>query len=143
VPPQYYAGTTMPEILIVEDDLAIRKLFARTLASLGNIEEAKDGLEAVKLLNAKKYDAILLDMHMAGLDGPGVLDDLETKKGVNQRTPVFVITADPSVSTRAQAIHRSRFYLQKPVKLQLLATLVQGVLPKDSSPPSKPGAPRR
>jgi CheY-like chemotaxis protein len=133
----------MPDILIVEDDLAIRKMFARTLATLGNIEEAKDGLEAVKMLDAKKYDAILLDMHMSGLDGPGVLDDLEKKRGVNQKTPVFVITADPSVNTRAQAIHRSRFYLQKPVKLALLATLVQGVLPKAVPPPSKPSAPRR
>lgn len=133
----------MPEILIVEDDLAIRKMFARALAALGNIDEAANGLDAVKRLDSKKYDAILLDMHMAGLDGPGVLDDLENKKGLNQRTPVFVITADPSVETRAQAIHRSRFYLQKPVKLQLLTTLVQGVLPNAGPPPSRPGTPRR
>jgi two-component system response regulator PrrA len=134
----------MPEILIVEDDLAIRKMFARTLSPLGRIDEASNGLDAVKLLDQKKYDAILLDMHMSGLDGAGVLDDLEAKKGLNERTPVFVITADPSVYTRAQAIHRSRFYLQKPVKLALLAMLVTGVLPKAGAPPpSRPSAPRR
>lgn len=122
----------MPVILIVEDDLAIRKMYARTLAPLASIEEAANGLEAVKALDQKKYDAILLDMHMGGLDGLGVLDDLEAKKGLNARTPVFVITADPTVSTRAKALPRSRFYLQKPVKLQVLLTLVQGVLPGQS-----------
>lgn len=119
----------MPVILVVEDDLAIRKMYARTLAPLATIEEASNGLDAVKLLDQKKYDAILLDMHMGGLDGLGVLDDLEAKKGLNARTPVFVLTADPSVGTRARALPRSRFYLQKPVKLQLLLTLVQSVLP--------------
>lgn len=133
----------MAEILIVEDDLAIRKMFARTLAHLGNIDEAPDGLQAVKLLDSKKYDAILLDMHMSGMDGIGVLDDIEAKKGLNARTPVFVITADPSVATRAQAIHRSRFYLQKPVKLQILTTLVMGVLPKSAQSQPAPSAPRR
>lgn len=125
----------MPNILIVEDDLAIRKMYARTLASLGKIDEASGGLQAVALLDQKKYDAILLDMHMGGLDGLGVLDDLEAKKGLNARTPVFVITADPSVDTRARAMPRSRFYLQKPVKLTVLLTLVQGVL---GSEPNKP-----
>jgi CheY-like chemotaxis protein len=125
----------MPDILICEDDLAIRKLFARALAHLGNIDEAGSGTDAVKLLDAKKYDAILLDMNMPGLDGVGVLDDIEKKKGLNARTPVFVVTADPSVNTRAQAMHRSRFYLQKPVKLPMLTTLVMGVLP--SSGPAK------
>jgi CheY-like chemotaxis protein len=134
----------MPEILIVEDDLAIRKMFARSLAPLGHIEEAANGLEAVKLLDQKKYDAILLDLHMSGLDGMGVLDDLEAKKGVNARTPVFVITADPSVHTRNEALNRSRFYLQKPVKLAQLVMLVTSVLPKAGAPaPSGPGAPRR
>ena len=123
----------MPEILIVEDDLAIRKMFARTLAHLGNIDEAGTGIDAVKLLDGKKYDAILLDMHMPGMDGVGVLDDMEQKKGLNARTPVFVITADPGVNTRAQAMHRSRFYLQKPVKLPMLTTLVMGVLPQSGA----------
>jgi CheY-like chemotaxis protein len=123
----------MPDILICEDDLAIRKMFARTLAHLGNIDEAGNGNDAVKLLDSKKYDAILLDMNMPGMDGIGVLDDIEKKKGLNARTPVFVVTADPSVSTRAQAMHRSRFYLQKPVKLPMLTTLVMGVLPQSGS----------
>lgn len=118
----------MPEILIVEDDLAIRKMFARTLATLGHIDETGVGTHAVELLDKKKYDAILLDMHLPGLDGIGVLNDLEAKRGLNARTPVFVITADPSVETRHKAMHKSRFYLQKPVKLTVLMTLVQGVL---------------
>jgi CheY-like chemotaxis protein len=133
----------MPDILIVEDDLAIRKLFARTLAHLGNIDEAGNGTDAVKLLDAKKYDAVLLDMNMPGMDGLGVLDDLEAKKGLNAKTPIFVITADPSVNTRAQAIHRTRFFLQKPVKLPLLTTLVLGVLPKGAVPAAAPSSPRR
>jgi CheY-like chemotaxis protein len=133
----------MPDILIVEDDLAIRKLFARTLAHLGNIDEAGNGTDAVKLLDAKKYDAVLLDMNMPGMDGLGVLDDLEAKKGLNAKTPIFVITADPSANTRAQASHRSRFFLQKPVKLPLLTTLVLGVLPKGAVPAAAPSGPRR
>ncbi|MBP5276001.1 MAG: response regulator, partial [Lachnospiraceae bacterium] len=53
----------MIEVLIVEDDLEIRKLLANFLSEKGmNITEAKDGDIAYDYIQDKSFDIILLDM---------------------------------------------------------------------------------
>ena len=129
----------MSQLLIVEDDDSIRKMFVLALTKLADIDEAAGGETALQLLGRKKYDAILLDLNMAGVDGVAVLKALEVANATNHGTPVFVITAEPSVELREQARKRSRYFISKPVKIAVLQTLVAGVLGKSA----KDAAPNR
>jgi DNA-binding response OmpR family regulator len=57
-------------ILIVEDDLAIRRLVKLVLEREGyQVEVASDGIEAVLKLGVLDYDVIILDLMMPNLDG--------------------------------------------------------------------------
>lgn len=124
----------MARLLIVDDDPAIRAMFVRTLRSLGEIEEAGGGQDALRLLSAHEFDVVLLDLHMPTTDGFTVLETLGGKPGPNRETPVFVITADMSDEARIRALRRHAvFLLTKPVNLGSLHSFVSSSLQKRAS----------
>lgn len=136
----------MAGILIIDDDPTIRTMFARALQSHAEIEQASNGAEGLRLLEAKKYGVVLLDLHMPGVDGLAVLQALSTKPGPNRDTPIIVVTADTSDKARAQAFERRAvFVLTKPVPLATLGTVVASALKRAArtNPPSSgPLSPR-
>lgn len=148
----------MAGILIVDDDPTIRTMFARALAGLADVETASNGGEALRLLGAKKYSLVLLDLHMPVMDGFVVLHTLSSKQGPNKDTPIYVVTADMSEQARIRALRRHAvFFLTKPVPLATLSTLVEASLKKaaareqaalaarelPSSPPPPPAAAKK
>lgn len=119
----------MPSILIVDDDATNRVMYSRLLRPLGDVEQASDGGAALKLLSVRKYDVILLDLHMPVIDGFTVLGVLETKQGPNRDTPVYVITADTTEQARAQTFARGAVcFLTKPVPMGTLLAFVSATL---------------
>lgn len=121
----------MAGILIVDDDPTVRSLFARALGSLGQIDLATNGGDALRMLAAKKYGIVLLDLHMPVIDGFIVLHTLSTKPGPNRDTPIYVVTADTSDQACVRALRRHAvFFLTKPVPLATLTALVDSALKK-------------
>jgi DNA-binding response OmpR family regulator len=60
----------MPNILVAEDDAAVREFVARGLTHIGHkVTTVEDGLAAVAALAAARYDLLLTDIVMPGLDG--------------------------------------------------------------------------
>lgn len=130
----------MAGILIVDDDPTIRTMFARALGSLGETEQASNGGEALRMLAAKKYGVVLLDLHMPLMDGFVVLHTLTNKPGLNKDTPIYVITADTSDQARIRALRRQAvFLLTKPVPIATLTALVDSALKKavKRTPPTR------
>jgi CheY-like chemotaxis protein len=124
-------GCIVAAILIVDDDPTIRMMFARALGSLGEVEQAGNGAEALRLLGAKRYGIILLDLHMPVIDGFVILHTLASKPGPNRETSVYVITADVSEQARVRALRRHAvFLLTKPVPIATLVALVDSALKK-------------
>jgi len=138
----------MASILIVDDDPTIRMMFSRALRERGEISEASSGADALRMLGAKKFNVILLDLHMPMIDGFAILHELGSKPGPNRDTPVFVITADISDQARIRAMRRHAvFFLTKPVPIGTLVSLVDSSLKKSAEraqTPTKPlqAAPR-
>jgi len=121
----------MGGILIVDDDPTIRAMFARALTPLGDVEQAANGAEALRLLGAKKFGVVLLDLHMPVVDGFVILRTLAGKPGPNRDTPVYVVTADVSDQARIRALRRHAvFLLTKPVPIATLTALVDSTLKK-------------
>jgi CheY-like chemotaxis protein len=121
----------VPHILVTDDDAAIRAMFARSLRSLGEVEEANGGAAALRRLAARKFDLLILDLHMPLVDGFSVLEALATKGGPNRDTPILAVTADESQQARIRAFRRHAiFLLSKPVHLATLVSLAESSLKK-------------
>jgi len=132
----------MANILIVDDDFTIRTMFARALKDLGEVEQASNGADALRLLGAKKYGVVLLDLHMPGIDGFAILQSLSSKPGPNKDTPVYVVTADGSDQSRISALRRHAvFFLSKPVPIGTLVALVDSTLKKSAARAATPARP--
>jgi CheY-like chemotaxis protein len=137
----------MSNLLIVDDDPTIRAMFARALKAFGEIDQAGNGGDALRLLSSKKYAVVLLDLHMPVIDGFVILHTLANKPGPNRDTPVYVITADVSETARVRALQRHAvFFLTKPVPIGTLMALVESTLkkgaPRQALPVPSPPNPR-
>ena len=82
-------------ILVVEDNDMNQRLIKRILSKWNcRFEIANNGLEGVQLAKQKKYDVILMDIHMPEMDGveaTNKIRKLESSK--NQKTPIIALTA--------------------------------------------------
>jgi response regulator RpfG family c-di-GMP phosphodiesterase len=85
------------KILIVDDDAMNRTVLSDLLSNEYDITEAKNGDEAIEILekNAKDITLVLLDMIMPGRDGLEVLE-IMNEKGWIKGTPVVMISAETS-----------------------------------------------
>lgn len=81
----------MAKILLVDDDNALRQLYAVELGKKHTVMEASDGQQGLSQVRAQKPDLILLDIMMPNLDGVATLtklkEDPETSK-----IPVVMLT---------------------------------------------------
>ena len=103
--------------LIVDDEAPARERLKRYLVNLEEVEvigEARDGVQAVEMIEAQLPDLVLLDIQMPGLDGFGVIEALENPPAV-----IFV-TAYDQYAIRAFEVH-ALDYLLKPFSQQRLA----------------------
>jgi len=78
-------------ILVAEDDPHARRLMETVLTRGGYTAIcARDGVEALEILDSKHVDAILLDVMMPRMDG---YEFLSTLRAADDRTPVLIVTA--------------------------------------------------
>jgi EAL domain-containing protein (putative c-di-GMP-specific phosphodiesterase class I) len=108
-----------PRVLVAEDEPALLRTMARALRETGfEVATAGDGREAVQLLAAMDFDAVLSDIRMPDMDG------IQLLRAVRERDlelPVILVTASPDVHTAQQAIEYGAFrYIMKPVQLEEL-----------------------
>jgi CheY-like chemotaxis protein len=93
-------------ILIAEDDSLIRDVYVEMLKAEGfDVEQAKDGKEALEKLTAGGYDLVLLDIIMPFIDGLGILQTLKETPPKVANKKVLICTslaADPKVAEAMQ-----------------------------------------
>jgi two-component system, OmpR family, response regulator ResD len=86
------------EILVVEDDRAIRRLLRMVLQREGYVvQEAADGVEAVLKLGISDYDVIVLDLMMPNLDGFAFISTLAERDAARLKRIIVTSAASPSV----------------------------------------------
>ena len=116
--------TPKPKLLLVEDDQSMGALLALELRRSGyEVELARSGEEAFKLLSATLYDAILTDLRLGSTDGIQVLQEA---KRAQPEAEVIVITGHGSIDTAVQAMKHGAFdYFTKPVQPEELLMALQ------------------
>jgi CheY-like chemotaxis protein len=113
-------------ILIVEDDLVIRKSISQTLRQEGyEVDEASDGAQAVELLSERRFDLVISDFVMPRMDGLKVVEQVHS---VSPQTPVIFLTGYLSRKSAESLLHGMAEFVQKPVTEELLLAKVQRLL---------------
>lgn len=116
----------MSKILIVDDDLAIRKLIKAFLQQEGFATfEAADGQEAMDVLADVKIDLIVLDVMMPVMDGWDFCRDL--KKSID--LPIIIVSAKNEIQERLKGFRLGADdYLIKPFDPMELVARVKALL---------------
>ena len=125
----------MQRILVVDDDRTTRQLLQLQLKNAGYlVETAADGHSALARLRKKKFDLVLLDVWMPGMDG---LEMLARLRDEPSQPRVVVMTADDTSETLLRAVREHAYrYVSKPVEPRELLELVRAVFA--SKPPVRP-----
>lgn len=77
-------------VLIVDDDEAVLTMLVKVIRSNGiDAETATNGEDALKLIESKSYDLILLDVNMSGIDGFEVVETIRKKR---IKTPIIIVS---------------------------------------------------
>jgi len=98
---------TKKKILVVDDEAKIRTLLRKILIKEGyGILCASDGETAITNIETKKFDLVLLDLKLPGIDG---IETLRRIRKIDKNIPVILISA-----------HLTRENLKKAAKLGML-----------------------
>jgi len=104
------------KILIVDDDQVSRALLKHYLENDYNLEFAEDGTNAIIKTKKRKYDLILMDIHMPGLNGYQTSFFLRTK--IN--TPILGISGEGESNITATFSGMSEIISKNLSKTQLM-----------------------
>ena len=121
----------MANILIIDDEKAIRKTLAEILSYEGyKIEEAADGEEGLKKFAVTTFDVVLCDIKMPKMDG---LEFLEKARELNADVPIVVISGHGNIETAVEAVKKGAFdYISKPPDLNRLLITLRNALDKQT-----------
>jgi len=122
-------------ILIVDDSEIIRELLKLTLQKLGHSGVmVNNGEEALRCLDERNFDLVLMDVTMPVMDGLTALKLLRQKEQisnqVNVRQPVILITGNDLPSDLEKFIDAGADgFVSKPVNLEALRNEISKVMP--------------
>ena len=124
-------------ILIVEDEKDVRDVIAEMIAMFGyEVSIHSNGAEAWNDIAANRYDLIITDLGLPGLDGGELLMTMR-RNGI--KTPALIITG---VDSDSSGIDLNKItncsFIQKPFKIEDLKIKINELLKNDSKE-FKPG----
>jgi DNA-binding NtrC family response regulator len=104
---------TKTRILVVDDEEVVRLSLLRVLAGAHcEVETVTDGVEALREMERRPFDVVMLDLRMPGMDGMSVLRTIKQKWPESE---VVVITGYPTIDTAKEAIRLGAYdYVAKP-----------------------------
>lgn len=114
------------KILVVEDNPEIADLLAMHLKDLNaEIEIIHDGLEGLKKAQTNKYDLIILDLMLPGVNG---IEICQKVRGKEDYTPILMLTAKSSELDRVVGLEvGADDYLTKPFSIRELIARVKAL----------------
>ena len=125
-------GAALGSILVVDDNENNREMLSRRLLREGykDVRLAVNGRQALEMLNAQKFDLVLLDIMMPEIDGYQVLETLKAHPTLRD-IPVIMISALDEMESVIRCIELgAEDYLPKPFDATLLRARVGASLEK-------------
>jgi two-component system, OmpR family, KDP operon response regulator KdpE len=127
-------------ILVVDDESAIRRALRPPLVELGfQVAEASRGEEALQLLRASVFDAVLLDVNMPGIGG---VETLRRIRAFAPRLPILMLTVRDKEEEKVEALDMGADdYVTKPFSTRELIARVRASIRRVKSPVRAQDAP--
>ena len=84
----------VPSILVADDDRALRLLMCKMLELIGfKVDQAEDGIEAVRQFENNRYCLVFMDIHMPEKDGFQATQEIRKTEAPGTRIPIIALTA--------------------------------------------------
>ncbi|MBK8255222.1 MAG: response regulator [Polyangiaceae bacterium] len=135
-PPSSRRTPSGRSVLLVEDNLVNRKVADLMLRTLGcNVTVVTNGKEAVEATQNRRFDLILMDVQMPGMDGheaARLIRQAENRPG-EPRTPIVALTAHALLTDRERSLQSGMDdHLSKPVNMNELSAVLKKWTPPAS-----------
>src|SRR5512138_971874 len=117
---------SLNRILVADDEESMRWVLSKALRKKGfSVDLARDGEEALRLIQANSYDMAILDIKMPGLTGLELLDRVRELKS---DLLVVIMTAEASMKNAVEAMKRGAYdYITKPFDLDVIDAIIEKV----------------
>ena len=110
----------LPRLLLVEDDEPLRLALCRVLRPRFEVTDLGDGTEAAEQLMAERFDVVLADVQLRGMNG---IDLLRLVRSYDLDVPVILMTGLPDVDGAIEAMDLGALtYIKKPFEPSVLDT---------------------
>lgn len=117
--------TTASRLLLVEDDPRLGPLVADVLGEDWDVTLATTGEEALRLAAERKFDVMVLDRRLPGIDGAEVIARLRARRDA---TPVLMLTALGTLDDRVSGLDAgANDYLVKPFEFEELSARLRAL----------------
>ncbi len=125
-------------LLVAEDNEVNQKVAVRLLEKQGyRVDVADNGREALEACQRSRYDAVLMDGQMPGMDGFEATRRIREEEGGKRHTPIIAMTASAMKGDRERCLEAGMDdYVSKPVTPESLAAVLKGWV-KTPSPVSE------
>lgn len=123
-------STRRLNVLVVEDSPPMRKMIVFALSRIRSLQvnEADDGVDALRKLASIKYDLIITDINMPILDGLKLVKRLRAD-GAYTNVPIIIITTEGAAEDRQRALALgANAYITKPIQAPQVIKLVKEIL---------------
>ena len=113
------------KILLVDDEIIFADNMSKLLTSRGyQVTAVNNGDSAIRMLEEKDFDVVVLDLKMPGMDGITTLREI---KKLGLFTETLILTGHGSVDTALEAIKIGAYdYLAKPCEIDELVEKIEG-----------------
>jgi two-component system KDP operon response regulator KdpE len=120
-------------VLLVDDEPAIRRALRAPLLELGfQVDEVSRGEEALHLLRAGNFDAVLLDINMPGIGG---IETLRRIRTFASRLPILMLTVRDAEEEKVQALELGADdYVTKPFSTRELIARIRSAVRRVQAP---------
>jgi two-component system KDP operon response regulator KdpE len=126
-------------VLIVDDEVAIRRALRNTLQGMGfHVEEAPSGEAALRLLPEAQYDVVLLDINMPGMGGVRACHEI---RRTWPHLGILMLTVRDSEEDKVAALDAGADdYITKPFNVRELAARIRAAVRRSSASQVDPDA---
>jgi CheY-like chemotaxis protein len=115
-----------PKLLVVEDDPVTRRNISQYLSADGfEVEPMPNGVQALEKFQQEKFDLILTDVVMPGMDG---LNLTRRVRSVSPTTPVIIMTGNAAIDDKKARSAGAAELIRKPLVLKEVVAKIKKLL---------------
>ncbi|MFC1708081.1 response regulator [Planctomycetota bacterium] len=112
------------KVLLVDDEEDFVEVLSQRLETRGiTTDTAQDGIDALRKIEGRSFDAIVLDLRMPGMDG---IETLQRMRGLDPDLQIILLTGRATLKDGIEAMKQGAMeFLEKPVDMAKLVDILK------------------